>query len=517
MKARSRSFGSGLALGLPVFFLGYFFVYPLIRILWLSLSSQGWTDAFTRPRFIEAAWFTLWQASLSTVLTVVTALPLTWVVSRFNFRGKALVRAFVTIPFVLPTVVVGAAFLSVFDAGLGALIAAHVFYNIAVVVRTVGGVWSRIDPTMEEAAAMLGASPIRRFRMVVFPLIRPALASASAIVFLFCFTSFGTVLVLGQGRLRTLEVEIYQQAVNFLDLPVAAALSLIQLATVTAMLVVSARTQKRASALVLVSEARLPVPRAGRQRRRVWAILTVSLGLLAVPLIGLVGASLAGSGIGWRSLVTDTPSAVDPLPAIGNSVGYAIVASLIAVVVGGLAASWLSSRGAGGWFDLLLMLPLGTSAVTIGFGFLLALDRPIDLRGSAALVPLAHALVAIPFVVRATLPLLRSIKRELREAAAVLGASPARVWREIDLPIVTRALAVGAGFAAVVSLGEFGATSFVVRPASTTVPALIFRYLGRPGSSNFATAMALAVVLALMTAIIVLLIDRVRGAETGMF
>ena len=197
----------------------------------MSLSGEGWADAFTRPRFIRAAWFTLWQASLSTVLTVAAALPLTWVVSRFAFPGKSIVRAFVTIPFVLPTVVVGAAFLSIFDAGLGALIAAHVFYNVAVVVRTVGGVWSRIDPTLEEAAAMLGASPARRFRTVVFPLIRPAVASAAAIVFLFCFTSFGTVLVLGQGRLRTLEVEIYQQAVNFLDLPVAAALSLIQLAT----------------------------------------------------------------------------------------------------------------------------------------------------------------------------------------------------------------------------------------------------------------------------------------------
>jgi thiamine transport system permease protein len=239
--------------------------------------------------------------------------------------------------------------------------------------------------------------------------------------------------------------------------------------------------------------------------------------LLSVPLIGLVGASFAGNGVGWRSLAVDSASAVEPLPAIGNSLGYAVAASLIAVVVGGLAASWLSSRRGRGWFDLLLMLPLGTSAVTIGFGFLLALDRPVDLRGTAVLVPVAHALVAIPFVVRATLPLLRSIKRELREAAAVLGASPARVWREIDLPIVARALAVGGGFAAVVSLGEFGATSFIVRPASITVPALIFRYLGRPGSSSFATAMALAVVLATITAVIVLAIDRVRGAETGFF
>jgi thiamine transport system permease protein len=506
-----------LAFAIPALFLGYFFLYPLARILWLSLGGDGWSDAFTRPRFVEAAWFTLWQASLSTVLTVAAAMPLTWVLSRFNFRGKALVRAFVTIPFVLPTVVVGAAFLSVFDAGLGALMAAHVFYNIAVVVRTVGGVWSRIDPVVEEAAAVLGAAPIRRFRMVVFPLIRPALASAAAIVFLFCFTSFGTVLVLGRGRLRTLEVEIYQQAVNFLDLPVAAALSLIQLGMVTVMLVVSARSQRSASALTLASEAGLPAPRPGMEARMVRAILFASMTLLSIPLVGLVGASLRGGGVGWRSLVTETPSAVEPLPAIGNSLGFALVAAVIAVAIGGLAASWLASRRGRGWFDLLLMLPLGTSAVTIGFGFLLALDHPIDLRASIALVPLAHALVAIPFVVRVTLPLLRSIKRDLREAAAVLGASPARVWREIDLPIVARALAVGAGFAAVVSLGEFGATSFVVRPASMTVPALIFRYLARPGSSGFATAMAMAVVLAVITAIIVLLIDRVRGPQTGMF
>jgi thiamine transport system permease protein len=503
--------------GVPALFLGYFFLYPLARIMALSLGEGGWVATFTRPRFIEAAWFTLWQAALSTVLTVLAALPLTWVVSRFNFPAKPLIKAVVTIPFVLPTVVVGAAFLTVFEPGLGALIAAHVFYNVAVVVRTVGGVWSRIDPTVEEAAAVLGAGPVRRFRTIVLPLIGPSLASAAAIVFLFCFTSFGTALVLGQGRLHTLEVEIYQQAVNFLDLPVAAALSLIQLATVMLMLAVSARAQRRATTLTLASEARLHRPRPGVERRTVLAVLIASIGLLSIPIIGLIGSSFQGSGVGWRSLVTDTPSAVDPLPAIGNSLKYALVASLIAGAIGGLAATWLSSRRRGTWFDLLLMLPLGTSAVTIGFGFLLALDRPFDLRGTAVLVPLAHALVAIPFVVRVTLPLLRSIKRDLREAAAVLGASPGRVWREIDLPIVARALGVGIGFAAVVSLGEFGATSFVVRPASITVPALIFRYLGRPGSSAFATAMALAVVLAAMTTIIVLAVDRVRGAETGMF
>jgi thiamine transport system permease protein len=163
------------------------------------------------------------------------------------------------------------------------------------------------------------------------------------------------------------------------------------------------------------------------------------------------------------------------------------------------------------------MLPLGTSAVTIGFGFIVALGWPVDLRGSYWLVPIAHALVAVPFVVRSTVPTLRSVPNETREAASVLGASPFRVWREVDLPIVARAALVGAGFAFVISLGEFGATSFIARPNTATIPVMIFRLLGQPGASSFGIAMALSVVLALLTAGVVLAIDRARFGELGSF
>jgi thiamine transport system permease protein len=156
-------------------------------------------------------------------------------------------------------------------------------------------------------------------------------------------------------------------------------------------------------------------------------------------------------------------------------------------------------------------LPLGTSAVTVGFGFLIALDqRPLDLRTSVLLIPLAHAIVAIPFVVRAMVPVLRSIDPRLRDAAAVLGASPARVWREVDLPVVRRAMAVAAGFAAAVSLGEFGATLFIARPDRPTIPVAIYRLLGRPGSANFGQAMALSTVLMVVTALAVLLVEWLR-------
>jgi thiamine transport system permease protein len=182
------------------------------------------------------------------------------------------------------------------------------------------------------------------------------------------------------------------------------------------------------------------------------------------------------------------------------------------MVLGLLAAAALapSSGRAGRVVDLTLLLPLGTSAVTVGFGFLVALDEPVDLRASPWLIPIAQAVVALPFVVRTVTPVLRSIDRRLREAAAVLGAGPGRVWREVDLPLVLRALLIAAGFAFAISLGEFGATTVIARADTPTVPVAIDRLLGRPGLLNAGQAFALSTVLMVCTAAAVLLVDRVR-------
>jgi thiamine transport system permease protein len=164
------------------------------------------------------------------------------------------------------------------------------------------------------------------------------------------------------------------------------------------------------------------------------------------------------------------------------------------------------------------MLPLGTSAATIGFGFLISLDRlPFDLRDSLWLIPIAQALVGIPFVIRTVVPVLRAIDDDLRDAAAVLGASPFQVWREVDLPIVFRAFAVAAAFAFAISLGEFGATAFLVRADRPTVPVAIYELLGRPGPLELAQALALSTILMGVTAAVVLLVDRVRIGSLGEF
>jgi thiamine transport system permease protein len=114
-------------------------------------------------------------------------------------------------------------------------------------------------------------------------------------------------------------------------------------------------------------------------------------------------------------------------------------------------------------------------------------------------------------------PTLRSVPAATRDAAAILGASPFRVWREIDLPIVSRAAMVGSAFAFVISLGEFGATSFIARPSTATIPTMIFRLLSRPGETSFGMAMALSVVLAVLTTGVVMAIDRARFGQLGSF
>ena len=544
VRSLGRRVAGWMPVAVPLAFLVVFFGYPVAAIIDRGLRPSGhwdlsvFADVVSSDIYRRVVWFTVWQAVVSTVVTLVVALPMAALFARFEFRGKRVLWALLLVPFVLPTVVVGAAFLALLgprsatgvnlQGTIWLVLIAHAFFNVAVVVRTVGGLWGHLDPALEQAARTLGASPRRAFREVTLPLLRPAIAASASIVFLFCFTSFGVVLLLGGSTSRTLEVEIYDQTARFLRLDVAAVLAVLQLVGVATALVVYSRHQQRRS----VQQALRPQAEVARrpqttgERGFIAATLTLMAALLGAPLVVLVWRSFSTGGVGlasWRALGTSRRGStlfVSPLEAVANSLGFALVATVIAVVVGGLAAWAVARRPGRGivWFDAALMLPLGTSAVTIGFGFLIALDQPpLDLRGSLWLVPIAQAIVAVPFVIRTLVPALRTMDSRLRDAAAVLGASPWQVWREVELPIVFRALLVSAGFAFAVSLGEFGATVFLARADHPTVPVAIYRFLGQPGALNLGQAMALSVVLMVVTATVVLLIDRLRVGTLGEF
>ena len=550
MTGRARS-GAGIAAlaALPLAALAVFFVLPLAGMVGRGLVTDGHLDVagvlevLARPRVHRVLWFTLWSAAAATVCTVLLGLPVAYALHRLRFPGRGLLRAFVLMPFVMPTVVVGVAFRTLLASsgplgGLGldgspvAIVAAMVFFNLAVVVRTVGSLWAGLDRRREEAAAALGATPLQVLRTVTLPALLPGVVSAASVVFLFCVTAFGVVLTLGGLRYATVETEIYLLTTQLLDLKGAAALSVLQLVVVTLLLYGAQRTRAgREHALARTAE-RDATRRPRRGDLPAVAVTALVLAFLAAPLATLVLRSLRvgdGWGLGhYRDLATTGAGGALLVPAstaLANSWRVAVDATLLALLLGGLVSAVVSRRPrAGGQrravavLDSVFMLPLGVSAVTIGFGFLVTLDRPpLDLRSSAVLVPIAQAMVALPLVVRTLAPVLRSIEPRQRQAAASLGASPVRVLLTVDLPVVWRPLLAATGFAFAVSLGEFGATSFLARPDRPTLPVVIYQLISRPGEANLGMALAASVVLGLLTVAVMAAVERLRLGSVGAF
>jgi thiamine transport system permease protein len=537
---------AGLAV-VPVAIVGVFFVLPVTGMVARGFWSEGSFDpggvleVLARPRVHRVAWFTVWTSTLATVVAVLLGMPAAFALHRLSVPGRRVVRAVLLVPFVLPTVVVGVAFRELLGEGgplafLGldgtpaGIVAGLVFFNVAVVIRSVGAAWESMDSRPGEAAAALGATPWQVWWSVTVPALRPAIVSAASVVFLFCATAFGIVLTLGGVRHATVETEIYLLTTTLFDLQAAAALSVLQLVAVTGLLLLASRLRRSADP----SAARTTVRprRAGRRDLPVLGATVLLLVLLATPLATLVAGSLQtpdGWGLGnYRALATpgDNQALLVPVTtALVTSLRVAVDATWMALLMG-MAVSLIVTRRSHtraerrfrSVLDGFFMLPLGVSAVTLGFGFLITLDQPpFDLRDAGILVPIAQALVALPLVVRTLAPVLAGIDDRQRQAAASLGASPWRALLTVDLPVAWKPLLAAGGFAFAVSLGEFGATSFLARAEQPTVPVVIFRLIGHPGEMNYGMALAASVVLAATTALVVLAVERLRVPSVGAF
>lgn len=515
-----------LIAGLPAAFLAVFFIWPVTAMLGRGFFEAGTFDLSVLREVVGNArtwkilWQTVWMALAGTFISVVLGVPAAYVLYRCDFPGRLVLRSIVTVPFVLPTVVVGVAFRALLngpyaflglDGTVAAVVLAMVFFNLSVVVRTVGGLWAGLDPRATEAAQTLGASPVRVWWTVTFPALGPAIAAAASIVFLFCSTAYGIVQTLGRPGYGTLETEIWVQTTTYLDLRTGAILSLFQLIIVVLAVAVSRK-------LTAASETALTFNAGGIHRIRrgdlpaFFLTIVVAALLILAPLLALVGRSfrqdghwtlenywlLASAGEGFSG-------GTSPLEAVGNSLKIAVWATVISLVVG-LALAVVLSRPVRSKakklgqkvLDFAALLPLGVSAVTLGFGFFVALSGPpLNLSETQWMVPLAQALVALPLVLRLLLPTLRAIDPRLREAAQTLGSGPWRVIFRVDCPFIGRSIALAAGFAFATSLGEFGATSFLATGDNLTLPTVIVRLLSRPGAHNYGMALAAAVILAL--------------------
>lgn len=519
----------------PALFVAVLFIWPLVALVRRAGDDQRTTAGVFGLLDDVDGWHllavTLAQAAASAVLAVLVAAPIVWLLASVRLRGTAVLRVIVTVPFVLPTVVVGVAFRALLtgpldflgvDGGWTAILLAHIFLNVAVVVRVVTAAWAHVDPRTVEAARSLGATPFRAFWDVVVPRIAPAVAAAAALVLLFCSTSFGVVVVLGNGEARTLETEIYQQAIAEFRIPEAVALSMLQIAVVACALVLARIVGGRSTAggpPMMGREGRRPV------RGWTWVPVLATLVWVAVwlllPVASLVLRSVRPDGAAWtldgyRSL-TASGAGGSAWVSLQYSLTSALAAMTLAVVIGFLVA--VSVTRGGGWSAqftaMLAVLPLGVSAVTLGFGYLLVVATlPTEIANSPLVIPSVQALLAVPVVAGIMIPALQQVPARLRDAALVLGARPLWVLISVDLRLTARSLCAAAGFAFVMAIGEFGATTFLARPDTTTLPVMIGSLMGRPGADSLATAMAASVLLVVVSAVVIAGIELLGVGST---
>lgn len=510
---------------LAAIFLLVFLAYPLAVILARSFTDlELLLEVAQNPYYRERLAFTTYQALLSTVLTVALGLPSALLFSRYEFFGKRLIRSAFTVPFVMPTVVAAIGFLALLGprgalnldlrGTLAVILLAHVFYNYAIVVRIVGAYLETVGPRLQEAAAMLGASPWRTLFRVTLPIAWPAILAAATLVFIFCFTSFGVILILAPDPgFATLEVAIYRLTTRLLQLDAAAVLVVTQLVVVTLFTLGYTRLQARLAVPLAPAPRPLPRPKGGARILLAFNLVVAAL-LILSPLLALVMQSIWVGGPGLQNF----ERLAEPVRAIGfagagmaiaNSLRFALASTLLSLVIG-FAFAYAVVRGGWRWLDHLSLLPLATSAVTLGFGYLIAFPEIAFSRWGLAF---AHSLIAFPFVARSVLPALRSLPPNVLRAALVLGASPLRVLARVELPLLVPSLVVAASFAFAISMGEFGAALVLTRPENATIPVAIFDRLSRPGIANYGSALALAVILMVITAAVMMLLERFGRSE----
>ncbi|WP_435382087.1 ABC transporter permease [Crenobacter oryzisoli] len=490
---------------LPLAFLAVVVVAPLARLLaegWDHLSANILTDAYLRWRIV----WSLIQAAVTCVLTLLLGVPLAWALARFDFAGRTLVLRLLMLPFVMPTLVAGLGVLAL--AGPHGvlpingqdtpwlLLYGNLFYNLPLVLRAGMDGFAAVPASRLAAARSLGATPWRAFWRVEWPAVRPWLASALCLVFLYCFSGFGLALLLGGQRYATVDVEIYSLVAYELNLGDAGALALAMMAITGAAALGYAWVEKRLAAPGRVE----PIAPRRPATLAEWAWLAVALAMLiafsGAPLLAVLGRALTAGPEAWAVLIEP-----DTLAALANSGRFSLIALALASVLG-IAHALIASRSL--WLRGAVFLPFVVSPVCVAFGLLLLYP---SWTASLALLLSAYALFAYPFIAKAIAAALDALPTSQPQAAQSLGATPWRAFWRVSWPWLLPAFRRGLAFAAATTVGEFAVTLFLSRPEWMTLTTLIYQRLGRPGPANLDAALVLSALLMLFALAAFVLIE----------
>jgi len=499
----------------------------------------------------------LQQALLTTILCLILGLPGSYFLTHTKLKGKRVIRNLLTIPFILPPIVVLMGFIEVFGQGglvnqlwysltgyqlikiynsYEGIILAHVFYNLPVIIRLAEIGWRTINPEMVGVAKSLGVSRFKIFLKIQLPHLFPILAAASLLVFIYAFNSFAIVLVLGGVQYQTLEVRIYSLAKMRFDFNAAAALTLIQILiniiVILSYLYFSSKYEIPSDEIQEFQEKSIKIKPINFRNLTKLLIIGIYFGIITIlsllPIMGVFWSALSSSlnlisldnffSLFDRSLVSFI--GVTPLEMISNSLFFGIwvlvLSTLLAIMLSfGLNFDNNTNKQAkftllGSVSGIIIILPLGISSITLAFS-LFSLYRLTPLYENVwVAIIIAQTLVAFPFANRIIAARRASIDPSLIHVARSLGASRFRTFLRIELPLLLPGIIVAGLFSFAISLGEFGATNFLARTNFATIPIGIYKLIN---TRNLGEAAALASILILITVISFIVLERFGKIE----
>ncbi|MEA2071160.1 MAG: iron ABC transporter permease [Asgard group archaeon] len=552
-----------IGLFIPIFLISIFILFPVISVLITGFSDEtGFTltyfiDVITNGEYYKLLAFTLSQALLSTLISVIIGLPIGYLFGKYKFPGSKVFLTFFTVPFVLPSVLVGMGFLVVFGenglfgSAILSIIIAHAFYNIPLVVHYVSTHFQTTNPEVFEAAKTLGSDPKQKFLRIFFPIFLEPIVTASLLTFNFCFLSFGIILMLGGGKFLTLETEINSLFLESLQSQnIAAALAIFQLLITIGYLILyfiflrkrsrvttgetEKTPKKKITVKSLIQNFRTSQEKTANKRTNIKSkikklfttkefyfsiVFMIGLVIELIPLISTLIYSFWNPyqevfTLSNYNVIFDLSINVDAYISIPRAIlntilfalGGALVASLLAIItVATLGKSRYEKKSIP--YEIISFFPLSVSSITLALGILkLFFGFNLFQQQFWLFIIITHGLLGYPFVTRALMNGLNTISPEIIESARTLGSKPLFRFRKIYVPLLLPSFLTGFIFAFGMSLGEFATTNFFsyIEPSISTLTVVLFR-LKR--SRKFGQASAIGALLLMLSYLAFLLIE----------
>jgi iron(III) transport system permease protein len=550
---RSRALG---ALGVAAIwaFLLLFLVYPLCRIFYDAVTDEAgqltlanFREFFTDRFYLRSLGNSLILGVATVVTSSVLGIAIAFLLVRYDFWGRSFFSYLTMIPIISPPLVgvlgftfilgragtVNVLLMDLFDTlkpvnflyGIHGVVLVETLHLFPMITLNVVDALGKIDPSLEEAAESVGARGWRKFWTVTLPLATPGYVAGALLVFIWTFSDFATPLVLGVQDL--LAAQAYLNIVQFVDrrifrMGIVISALMVLLAVLFLLLARHYVGLKDYSSLAYSKVGRQRLS-AGKQ-----ALVVAFFGItLLLSFIPYLGVGLASVGKGWS--LTPLPVAytfqyyerviVETPKYILNSFLYSGIAVALCIAVG-VPIAWLLGRSrvpGRGTLDALNTLILAIPGTAIGIAYIRAFhfDLPGYDRGLTSLwiiMPLVLAVRRLPYTVRGSYASLLLVHRSMEEAAASVGATGARTFRDITLPLIWKGILVGSLFSFMTSLQEASAVLFLALGGWEGITNGIFAFY-IAGSAN--EAAALGVILILVAAASVVVINRVAGARMG--